>query len=122
MPAGLSERLAAAHGCRDGCAACGRADREALPRTLSERFGPMLEGPLALRIAGAFVDWKLPFPRFSADPLEQWLVEEALMSRWADEVRRAADAVAARSSASAEADELLARELARRRSEAEQGG
>ncbi len=56
--------------------------RDLRPDGLAERFGGRVTSQLGRRLALAHLEHHIGFPRFSDDPFEQWLVEEALVAGW----------------------------------------
>lgn len=58
-------------------------------------------------------EWSLPFPRLSDDPLEQFLIAEAVMTRYADDLAAAERQELERVNARRQAEEQLAEFRAR---------
>jgi hypothetical protein len=92
-PDTLARALREAHGCPPGCEACRRQSDEPEPGGLA-RFLPLVTGEVGLRFGRAHAKFGLPIPAelFTADPLEQWLIREALMERYAEQARREQEA------------------------------
>lgn len=70
---------------------------------------------LGIRLASNFVRFGLPFPPFSDDPIEQWLVSEALLARYHREVGRAEELEQQRQQAADQGQQLLQETLEARR-------
>lgn len=60
-----------------------------------------------MRIARAASAWSIPFPRLSDDPLEQFLIAEAVMARFESEQHATDEREQAREAARTRAQELL---------------
>jgi hypothetical protein len=104
----IEQALRYEHRCGPRCPSC-RAYRRALrPEGLLERFGELVAGESGWRYARAHAENDLPFPQFSSDPHEQFLVCEALSVRYDASRRQAEEAQEARVSAENEAHERLA--------------
>ena len=65
-----------------------------------------------MRIATAVARYSSPFPPISGDPLEQWLVHEAVMAHYFEQIAKAGREQQRREDARREAAELLARHKA----------
>jgi hypothetical protein len=102
------------HRCRRGCPGCASARRSMVSPTLSSRFGALIEGEAGLRFAQARAESGQPFPPFSDEPYEQWLVEEALLLRYRLEVGLERQNEQARADAAEQAQQLLGEHLSAR--------
>jgi hypothetical protein len=105
----LFAELHRAHACPPGCPHCRRVTHE---ETLAERYGGLVRSDTGLRLAAGFVEWELPFPLFSDDPVEDWLVREALLTRFYRQAERdvAARRAGEEGAAQRECDEQEARQ------------
>lgn len=114
----IARALRQAHRCPAGCRACSAERQELREPPLAERWAAFLQSPAALRLGRLRAEHGVPLPRLADDELEQWLLEEAVMLRWSQEVEQAEEQEEARRQAREAGAELLAEELARRRGEA----
>jgi len=67
----------------------GKPRRLPLPRsgqTLTERYGHLLDRDLAIRLASNQTKLGLAIPELSADPWEDYLLKEAILLRYQDEL------------------------------------
>lgn len=60
-----------------------------------------------MRIARAVSEWSTPFPQLSDDPLEQFLIVEAVMTRYEEQGRASAQLEADREGAREQAQALI---------------
>lgn len=91
----VSGELRARHGCEHGCPGCRGVELELRGESLVDRFGALVASAAGLRMAAAHANHGIAFPRLAVDPLEQWLIEEALMVRFQairDEAHRVEEA------------------------------
>jgi hypothetical protein len=77
----LVRKLREAHGCSPDCGACkSELDEYRVPSF--RRWTKFVNSDEGTRIAIAVVEYKATFPKFSDDPLEQFLIEEAVLGRY----------------------------------------
>ena len=101
------------HGCPPDCAHCER-EEEAWIRPKLERFAPLIESDLGLRLARNLAEFGLEIPSLSDDPWEQYLISEALLARFKSEAEELARERREREEARREAQRMLAEEVQRR--------
>lgn len=81
-------QLRSAHGCNDDCFLC-REEQDHYKIPKLARWNHFVSSNAAMRIAFAVIENKVTMPVISADPLEQYLIEEAILERYYTEKREA---------------------------------
>ncbi len=103
----IERSLRFGHRCGPRCLGCRVYRADLRPETLVERFGKLVAGESGWRYARAHAENGLPFPQFSIDPHEQFLVCEALSVRYEVTRQQAQADSEAREQARADAEARL---------------
>lgn len=77
----LVKALRAAHECNEDCFLC-KEELEQYTVKPYSRWSEFVNSDQALRIGLAVMEYKATFPKFSDDPVEQFLIEEAVLSNY----------------------------------------